>query len=114
MMKKYSYVLQIDSKSIDLNLIDEILGIKSALNSKTWKFIVVQTEKDEYYDFINNFLDFLEGKYDLLAHLGVEKEDILFWLYLEYDQQCNMEFDAARLKRLGDNGIGLCITCWQK
>jgi hypothetical protein len=23
-----------------------------------------------------------------------------------------MEFDPTRLKRLGDNGIKLCISCW--
>jgi hypothetical protein len=102
------------------NLISKILGIKptDSVDSKlseipnSWEYEVIDKEEDKYYDFINEFLDILETKYEKLAALGIERKDITFWYLYEYDQQCNMEFDPVRLKRLGDNGICLCISCW--
>jgi hypothetical protein len=56
----------------------------------------------------------LEGKYQQLADIGVDVEDITIWKYYEYDNgQCNMEFHPKVTKRLGDNGIVLCISCWE-
>jgi hypothetical protein len=87
-----------------------ILNCQKFPNS--WEYEVIDKEEDKYYDFINEFLDILETKYEKLAALGIERKDITFWYLYEYDQQCNMEFDPVRLKRLGDNGICLCISCW--
>ncbi len=78
----------------------------------TWAYEVIETKTDEYFDFINIFLDILETKYLELEKLNIKRNDITFWMFYEYDQQCNMEFDPIRLKRLGDNGITLCISCW--
>ena len=103
------------------NSISELLGVKPRdkdfsrfPNSipSSWSYEVITKEKDPYFDFINNFLDILESKYVKLAELGVQRGDITIWNYYEYDQQCNMEFDPLRLKRLGDNGITFCISCW--
>ncbi|NVO03761.1 MAG: hypothetical protein HXX09_13775 [Bacteroidetes bacterium] len=80
----------------------------------TWTYEVVELENDPYYDFINNFLDILEPKYDELEAFSIKREDISFWHFYEYEQQCNLEFDPKRLKRLGDNEITLCISCWDK
>ncbi len=77
-----------------------------------WCFEVQEKESDEYFDFIHHFLDMLEGKYDQLKSMGISKEDISVWLLYEYDNQCNMEFLPDNLKRLGDNGISLCVSCW--
>ena len=78
----------------------------------TWTYQVITKEEDPYFDFINSFLDILESKYAKLAELGIQRDDITIWNYYEYDGQCNMEYDPKRLKRLGENGITLCITCW--
>ncbi len=77
-----------------------------------WTYEVIDDETDEYFDFINIFLDILETKYGDLSKLNIERDCITVWMLYEYDQQCNMEFDPIRLKRLGDNGIKLCISCW--
>lgn len=37
---------------------------------------------------------------------------ISIWRYYEYDEQCNFEFSPQELKRMGDNGITFCISCW--
>lgn len=78
----------------------------------TWTYQVVTKEEDPYFDFINNFLDILESKYAKLSELGVQRDHITLCHYYEYDGQCNMEFDPNRMKRLGENGITLCISCW--
>jgi hypothetical protein len=78
----------------------------------SWTYEVITKEEDPYFDFINNFLDILVNKYAKLAELGVQRDDITIWNYYEYDGQCNMEYDPNRMKRLGENGITLCITCW--
>ena len=115
------YKLQINfTSSIEtFNAISDILGIipfnNDILSGKTlneWTYEVVQENDDPYFDFIKEFLDILENKYKKLLNLGIQKEDISVWYLYEYDQQCNMEFDPTRLKRLGENGITLCISCW--
>jgi len=78
----------------------------------TWTYEVIEEQNDPFYDFINKFLDLLEYKYDKLAEIGIKRSDISIWYLYEYDQQCNMEFDPTRLKRLGENGITLCVSCW--
>ena len=70
--------------------------------------------EDAYVNCIEYFLDLLEGNYEKLSLVGVERDDISIWLLYEYDQQCNMEFLPHNLKRMGENGIVLCVSCWQK
>lgn len=111
---KYSYTLEIDSKESDIDLINTILGIKKNFTSRIWRYCVTEHEKDDYYDFINNFLDLLEGKYEQLRDINIQREDITIWMIYYYYGQCNMEFDPQRMKRLGDNGIKLCISCYQE
>jgi len=121
---KYIKTLQIlfDQSIETYNSITELLGINPTINESefdkdnipnVWSYEVEEKEEDPYFDFINIFCDILENKYDKLATLGIQKDDILFWDLYEYDQQCNMEFDPERMKRLGDNGISLCISCWE-
>ena len=78
-----------------------------------WTYEVDVSTNEEYYDFINIFCDILEGKYDELKLLGIEREDIVFWTLYGYDTQCNMEYPPEELRRLGINGIKLCISCWE-
>ncbi|MET4073692.1 hypothetical protein [Hymenobacter sp. UYCo722] len=78
-----------------------------------WTYQVVTGSNDEYFDFINVFLDILEGKYDELAQLGVLRNDIQFWLNYEYHGQCNLEYPPQQMQRLGKNGVTLCISCFQ-
>ena len=103
------------------NSITDLLGTKATNKDLTkfplgipgtWTHTVILNGQDPYFDFINNFLDILENKYEKLEDLGIQRNDISVWLFYEYDSQCNMEFDPLRLKRLGDNGITLCISCW--
>lgn len=112
-MKNF-YVLQIESKNNDVKLIDSIIGVEKNYISDIWCYEVIEKEEDNYFDFINNFLDLLDGKYQDLAKIGIQREDISIWMIYEFNGQCNMEFDPTRMKRLGINEIKLCISCYQE
>ena len=120
-MKVYDKLeIQFDPNVDTFNRLTTILGVQPSEifsdfpNSipTSWTYEVVDDKPDDYFDIINIFLDILEKKYEELEKLNIKRSDILIWMLYEYDQQCNMEFDPVRLKRLGDNGIKLCISCW--
>ncbi len=111
---KCIYNLRIDSNG-DPFRITQILKIEpSTADNQIWDYEVVELENDDHYDFINKFLDILDGHYSDLEKIGVSTEDITIWFNYAYNQQCNMEFSPKRLKRLGDAGITLCISCWEE
>lgn len=115
----YRLWIATDGQSEAYNSISEILGIlpddiEDESNNNIWIYTKEQTETDAYFDFINEFLDLLEPNFPKLEDLGISCSDISIWKFYGYDQQCNMEFDPQRLKRLGDNYITLCISCWEE
>lgn len=99
-----------------LNVLPTAVDLESEFGGLygSWTFEFEQADEDEYFDFINRFLDILEPNFADLEKLGINKDNILFWLLYEYDQQCNMEFHPEKMKRLGLSGISLNISCWQK
>ncbi len=113
-MSKSIYNLQIlCSDNGQLEKVSNLLSVKPTKQiDNVWCLEVEELENDKYFDFINYFLDILEGKYELLESIDISKENISLWFLYEFDNQCNMEFLPSDLKRIGDNGIGLCISCW--
>lgn len=116
---KYFYKLQIDfsPNRKTLDSVNSILGIEYSTeegNPSQWIYEVEQKEADEYFDFINSFLNILETKYSELEKLNIKRDNISIWMLYEYNHECNMEFDSERMKRIGESGITLCISCWQK
>ncbi|MFB2923190.1 hypothetical protein ACE1CB_32500 [Aerosakkonema sp. BLCC-F2] len=105
--------MRIDCEKEKIKLISEILGVDNNSNNSYWEQILVEEALDPPVDFIDIFLNLLEGKYQQLFLVGVQKDDISVWMYYEYDEQCNMEFSPEDMKRLGDNQITLCISCWE-
>ncbi|WP_276380382.1 hypothetical protein [Flavobacterium sp. H4147] len=79
-----------------------------------WTYQIVTHEEDDYFDFINAFLDLLEPNFEKLENLNIGKEDITIWLFYEYDQQCSMSFNSQEMKRLGESGIAFNVDCIQK
>ena len=97
-----------------VTLILEVTPYKSDKDDYTiWTYRVKTSSDDEYFDFINEFLDILENKYDALAALGIKRSNILFWLIYEYYGQCALGFSPQEMKRLGANGISLNVDCHQ-
>uniref|UniRef100_B8HTQ1 DUF4279 domain-containing protein n=1 Tax=Cyanothece sp. (strain PCC 7425 / ATCC 29141) TaxID=395961 RepID=B8HTQ1_CYAP4 len=111
---KYIYFLQIACDEDQHESISAILNTQST-NSRlnSWELRLVEQETDPPIYFIDYFLNLLEGKYDELSRIGIERRYISVWMYYEYDNQCNIEFAPEDMKRLGEEGITLCISCWE-
>jgi hypothetical protein len=110
---KYYYSLRIDCKESDILAVNDILQVECNYPEVGWGYELIQKEEDEYIDFIDEFLDILDAKYSALQEIGIGKNQISVWLIYEYKDQCNLEFAPENLKRLGDNGITLCISCYE-
>jgi hypothetical protein len=122
-MKYYQLFIDTDNNSETYNGVTELLGLQpteyedgkiSKDRYSTWMYMVTEAKTDPCFDFINNFLDILEPKFDDLEKFGVTRDKILFWMLYEYDQQCGMEFHPQEMTRLGQSGIHLNIDCWAK
>ncbi|MBB1283659.1 hypothetical protein HRH25_04665 [Flavisolibacter sp. BT320] len=119
-MKYYRLQIKTGSKEV-FQQITDVLAISplipvsdSRINYGDWIYEVEDNATGPYYDFIDRFISILEPNFSLLAKIGIATEDITFWCLYAYDQQCNLEFHPKELKRLGDFGISLCISCWEK
>ncbi len=109
---KYYFSLRIDSKPEQNDEISNILGVKSNLENVPWGY-KLNVENQGYVNFIDIFLKVLNGNYDALEKIGVERDDISIWVIYEYEGQCNLEFSPLEMKNLGENGITLCISCYE-
>jgi len=110
---KYFYSLRIDCEESNIAIINDILQVESNYHEVGWGLEIIQDGKEDYVDFINNFLDILESKYDSLREIEIPRSRISIWLIYEYQDQCNLEFAPEDLKRLGNNEISLCISCYE-
>ncbi len=61
----------------------------------------------------DNFLNLLSGKYDALKKIGSNRDHISIWRYYTYAQECSLEISPEQMKKMGDQGVTLCISCWQ-
>ncbi len=109
---KDTYCLRINCSLDKLGQVEKVLDKKSD-NSDTslWEWSIKEDLRPT--DAFNAFLDLLEGKYDDLAKIGLQKSNISIWRYYEYDQECNLEISPEQMINLGSKGIVLCISCWQ-
>ncbi|HMX60335.1 MAG: hypothetical protein IT275_03910 [Chitinophagales bacterium] len=111
---RYYYSLKISTDNLSRDNLEEIIGVKSNCEHATWELEVEEKEEDEYVNFIQYFMDIIEDKLPILDSFGVERESITIWMLYAYNNQCNMEFEAEDLLRLGKNKIKLCISCWEE
>jgi hypothetical protein len=108
------YELHIAIDNVDKYLIiSDIIGIESNSHpSLIWDVTVAREDESEYFPFIDYFLSILDGKYDKLKEIGIERNDISIWFIYYYDAQCNMEFSPKDMYNIGKEGITLCISCY--
>lgn len=115
MKNKYQFQIECQGKD-KINSISKILGIQST-NLAVSNFWIYEIDYKDHTDLIaslNSFITILNDMFIELGKLDVDKTDISLWLFYEYENQCNMEFDFNFLKLLGENQIDFCISCWQK
>jgi len=109
---RYFFSLEIIANSEQADKITQILGVESNYPQVAWGYKLV-VKDNAYTNFIDCFLSILEGKYDKLQEIGITRDQISIWMIYEYEEQCNMEFSPSDMKRLGDNGITFCISCYE-
>lgn len=116
-MKYYQLFIQTDNSKELYNSVTTILGLQptedEAISYEIWMYCISEAEDEPTVDFINIFLDILEPNFEQLEQLGITKDNINFWLIYEYDKQCGLEFHPQEMARLGQNGIHLCIDCYE-
>lgn len=107
------YRLQISTSIDKFPAINQILGIKPNVPDELgWIFEYIQKEEDEYIPFTKKFLSILDGKYEKLKEIGIDRQYISIWYLYAYNGQCNMEFLPEDMLLLGKEGISFCVSCW--
>ena len=110
----YIYRLQIlSSKSYSEEQLNNVIGVSSNFPHADWGIEIIQSDEN-FSGILVYFLSLLEGKYEKLESIGISREDISIWVLYEYEGNCNMEYDPVSMKKIGENGIVLCISCWEK
>jgi hypothetical protein len=107
------YQIQIVSEDWQYEILDSIFGTSNLDKTVFWNYPIEENDAN-YINGLSYLVSLLEAKLLDVIKLGIKPVDISIWYLYEYDQQCNMEFDASELKRMGDLGVTLCISCWQK
>ena len=62
-----------------------ILGVEPNVKESVWELEKIIEEEDAYVNYIEYFLDLLEGNYERLSLTEVERRNISIWLLYEYD-----------------------------
>lgn len=109
---KMDFWLSLCGENIDLQKIEDTLKIKLQSN----RIIPPTLHKDNveypiFYAEIAWLMDFVESEMEDLVNLGVCFSESAIWMIYSYEKQCNIEFDADLLQRIGKLGLKLCISC---
>ena len=107
------YILRINTVKEKYNIINTLLSVSPTSTKSYWE-LSLNENSYLYNKSIIYFLDLLEPNLEKLIQNGLNNENISIWYLYEYDEQCNLEFQPNELKRLGDAGITLCISCWKR
>jgi len=108
---RYSFSLQILANSEQAAKITQILDIEPNNPHSEWRYELI-VENNGYTNFIDQFINILDSKYDELENIGIVRGNISVWMICFYDdEQCNIKILPDEMKKLGNNGITLCISC---
>jgi|GEM_PF-2516577 len=104
--------LKIEAPEQLYSIISELLGVVLQDYARGWMY-EVELGENTYSDAINFLLDLLECQLPTLENIGIHRHCISVSLIYSYRNQCNLEFLPIDLKRLGDSGIALCVSCYE-
>lgn len=107
------YTLRINADEEKHSIITSLLSVNPTSTKSYWELSISESSH-LYVNAINYFLELIENNIERLNQNGFKNEDLSIWYLYEYDEQCNMDFTPSVLKKLGENGIALCISCWKK
>jgi hypothetical protein len=109
---KDTYKLKINCDKSQIKDLEKLLE-KPSTNSENlfWEWCIDDDLKPT--DAFDKYLNLLDGKYDDLKKISIDRESISIWRYYTYDQECSLEISPETMVRIGQQGIVLCISCWQ-
>ena len=93
--------------------IDIILGESNNDPEIGWG-LIIEEDSPNFNQALDYFIDLIKNNLVELNVVGISIDRITFWYMYEYDQQCNMEFHPDIMKKIGELGIVLCISCWER
>lgn len=107
------YRLQIRCNSQNKKKLESILGKSNDEPAVGWGFII-EEDSPKFTQALNLYIELIDANIKELRENDISADDITIWYMYEYEQQCNMEFWPDITKRIGELGIVLCISCWEK
>ena len=63
---------------------------------------------------IMEIVSFLKKNQTSLFENNIKSENMSVWINYEYEKDCRFSLSHEELKSLGDLGIPLCFSCWEK
>lgn len=107
------YKLQIQCDIKKKGQLDLMLGESNDDLDLGWN-LVIEENAPEFNQALNVFINLVSNNLLKLKEIDIPLSAITFWYMYEYEQQCNMEFWPDITKKIGELGIVLCISCWEK
>ncbi len=107
------YRLQIQCEDDKKNQVESILGESNDEPAIGWG-LVIEEDSTNFIKALDIFIELIGENLYELREIGISMESVTFWYMYEYEQQCNMEFSPHITKRMGELGVTLCISCWEK
>jgi hypothetical protein len=107
------YKLQIQCDIKKKGQLDLMLGESNDDLNLGWN-LVIEENAPEFNQALNVFIDLVSNNLPKLKEIGIPLSAITFWYMYEYEHQCNMEFWPDITKKIGELGIVLCISCWER
>jgi len=107
------YVLKIEASKDKFSEISRILKVEPSKSKFFWE-LSIDENNDLYVKAIDYFISIIENKFQELKELDINNDNISVWFYKSYTGQCNIEFSPSEMKKLSQNDITLCISCWEE
>ena len=108
-----SYVLRIDTDPMHFETLNDLFDLKKNQDPKGyWEYEIDENDRS-FNNAINTITDKIEKNSKHLAKYGISSDNMAIWIFYEYEEQCNLEFAPFELKRLSENNLSLCISCWE-
>ena len=93
--------------------ITQILGLQPYDDCGRWTHTIIKMDLNAAPEVIESYLDILEGRYEMLASVGMPRDRIHILLEYGYSEPFLVRYSAQLLARLGREGIVLAFTAWE-
>ena len=108
-----AYEIRINCDEQGKKNIEGILGLSGDDSTRGW-CLAIEEDSPQFLDALTIFSNLISSNLRKLYKVGIKTEMITFWYLYEYEGQCNMEFWPDTTQKIGELGIVLCISCWEK